>query len=127
MRNIPRAFSILLCGAVFSELQADEIQFPQIIRTLCEAKDQATGGIHLWMEREKVSYGLDPRLFPDARTIDIAQVPTAGSTTLTYVEVTTVATTIPEYIYLSGNARFHFNGRILKSSNFPAGGGMNGQ
>jgi hypothetical protein len=77
------------------------------------------------MERERVSYGLDPKLFPGVRAVDITQVtPAPGSTTLTYVELTTVTSSIPDYIYVSGNVRFRVSGMILKSSNFPEGDGM---
>jgi hypothetical protein len=122
LRRFAFAFAAFL---VMPAVWAEDIQFPQIIRTHYEAKDPAGGQFHLWMEREKVSYGLDARLYPGARTVDITQVtPTVGSITLTYVEVTTVASSVPDYIYVSGNVRFRVSGMILKASNFPANLGM---
>jgi hypothetical protein len=121
-----RRFALVFAACLaMPAASAQEVQFPQIVRTHYEAKDQAGGQFHLWMEREKVSYGLDARLYPGARTVDITQVtPAPGSITLTYVEVTTVASAVPDYIYVSGNVRFRVSGMVLKSSNFPAGMGM---
>lgn len=105
---------------------AGQIEYPQIIHTQYEAVDQKTGGhFVLWSEREKIFYGLDPKLFPGARFVDITQVtPSVGSNTLTYVEVRTVGSPTSDYLYLTGNVRFRVSGMTLKSSNFPPGAGM---
>ena len=105
---------------------AGQIEYPQIIHTQYEAVDQKAGGhFVLWSEREKIFYGLDQKLFPGARYVDITQVtPSVGSMTLTYVEVKTVGSSTSDYLYLTGNVRFRVSGMTLKSSNFPAGGGM---
>jgi hypothetical protein len=105
---------------------AGEVEYPQLIRTRYEAADPKTGGnFVIWSEREKISYGLDPRLYPAAQYIEITQVtPSQGSVTLAFVEVKTVSSQTPDYIYLTGNLRFRVTGMILKSSNFPAGHGM---
>ncbi|MGY3363848.1 hypothetical protein ACVWZL_000973 [Bradyrhizobium sp. GM2.4] len=64
-----------------------------MIHTQYEAVDQKAGGhFILWSEREKIFYGLDQKLFPGARFVDITQVtPSVGSITLTYVEVRSAA------------------------------------
>lgn len=100
-----------------------------MIHTRYEAVDQKAGGhFVLWSEREKIFYGLDQKLFPGARYVDITQVtPTIGSITLTYVEVRTVNSDTSDYLYLTGNVRFRVSGMSLKSSNFPANGGMTPQ
>nr|WP_249809717.1 hypothetical protein [Bradyrhizobium sp. 139] len=105
---------------------AGQIEYPQVIHTQYEAVDQKAGGhFVLWSEREKIFYGLDQKLFPGARFVDITQVaPSVGSITLTYVEVRTVGNTTSDYLYLAGNVRFRVSGMTLKSSNFPIGGGM---
>jgi hypothetical protein len=105
---------------------AGQIEYPQVIHTQYEAVDQKAGGhFVLWSEREKIFYGLDQKLFPGARYVDITQVtPSVGSMTLTYVEVKTVGSSTSDYLYLTGNVRFRVSGMTLKSSNFPAGGGM---
>jgi hypothetical protein len=102
------------------------IEYPQVIHTKYEAVDQKLGGhFILWSEREKIFYGLDQKLFPGARYVDITQVtPSVGSITLTYVEVRTVGSPTSDYLYLAGNVRFRVSGMTLKSSNFPSGGGM---
>jgi hypothetical protein len=116
----------LLIGFMGVPAFASEIEYPQIIKTRYEAVDQKVGGnFVLWSEREKVFYGLDPKLFPGARFVEVTQVtPTAGSITLTYIEVRTVASPTSDYLYLTGNVRFRISGMALKSSNFPAGTGM---
>lgn len=105
---------------------AGPIEYPQVIHTQYEAVDQKLGGhFILWSERERIFYGLDQKLFPGARYVDITQVtPSVGSITLTYVEVRTVGNSSSDYLYLAGNVRFRVSGMTLKSSNFPADGGM---
>jgi len=116
----------LLAGITHAAFAA-EIEFPQIIKTRYEAVDQKTGGSFvIFSEREKIFYGLDPKLFPGARFVEITQItPAAGSTTLTFVEIRTVASPTSDYIHLTGNVRFRISGMVLKSSNFPPGTGMN--
>jgi hypothetical protein len=105
---------------------AGDIDYPQMIHTRYEATDPKTGGhFVLWSDRERIFYGLDQKLFPGARYVDITQVtPSVGSPTLTYVEVRTVVGDTPDYLYLTGNIRFRVSGMSLRASNFPAGGGM---
>src|ERR1700733_13825220 len=81
-----------------------EIDYPQIIKTRYEAADQKAGGnFVIWSEREKISYGLDPKLYPGARFVEVTQVtPSVGSTTLTYGEVRTEGNEISDYLYLTG-------------------------
>jgi len=64
---------------------ASGIEYPQIIKTRYEAVDQKTGGnFVIWSEREKIFYGLDPKLYPSAQFVEVTQVtPTVGSITLT--------------------------------------------
>jgi hypothetical protein len=121
--------ALLLGILAMSPAMAAEIAYPQMIHTRYEAVDQKAGGhFVLWSEREKIFYGLDQKLFPGARYVDITQVtPTVGSVTLTYVEVHTVGSETSDYLYLTGNVRFRVSGMNLKSSNFPSGSGMTPQ
>jgi hypothetical protein len=107
-------------------LYANEIEYPQVITTRYEAADPKMGGhFVLWSEREKIFYGLDPKLYPAAKYVEITQVtPTVGSITLTYIEVRTIVSQTSDYLYLAGNVRFRVSGMVLKSSNFPVGGSM---
>ncbi len=101
---------------------AGEIQYPQIIKTRYEATDLKKGGqFVLWSERERIFYGLDPKLFPAAQYVEVVQVtPSVGSITLTYVEVRPLDSKTSDYLYLTGNVRFRISGMVIKSSNFPA-------
>jgi hypothetical protein len=87
------------------------IEYPQIIRTRYEAVDQKTGGSFVFSERDKIFYGLDAKLFPGARFVEVTQItPTIGSTTLTFVEIRTAASPTSDYIHLTGNVRFRISG-----------------
>jgi hypothetical protein len=116
-----------LVVGIKSNTFAVEIEYPQVVKTRYEAVDQKTGGSFvIFSEREKIFYGLDPKLFPGARFVEVTQVtPATGSTTLTFVEIRTVASPTSDYIHLTGNVRFRISGMVLKSSNFPPGTGMN--
>jgi len=120
------AFLAAAAVLAIQPVAAGQLEYPQVIHTRYEAVDQKAGGhFVLWSEREKIFYGLDQKLFPGARFVDITQVtPSTGSMTLTYVEVRTVGSDTSDYLYLTGNVRFRVSGMTLKSSNFPAGGGM---
>jgi hypothetical protein len=75
----------LIVGASATAVAA-EIEYPQIIKTRYEAVDQRAGGqFVIWSEREKIFYGLDPKLYPGARFVEVTQVtPSVGSITLTF-------------------------------------------
>lgn len=127
MRYFATAMAICLCLAFSTQaVRALDIEYPQVIRTKYEAADGKVGGnFVIWSEREKIFYGLDPKLYPAAKSVEITQVtPTVGSITLTFIEVRTVSSQTSDYLYLTGNVRFRVSGMILKSSNFPSGGGM---
>jgi hypothetical protein len=110
--------SILTCpfGA-----RADELSYPQEIRIRYEAKDPKVGGhVVIWVEREKVWYGLDARLYPPVKYAEIRQVtPTPGSPLVTIIELTTIASTTPEYYHLAGIVRFKVTGMNVASTNLP--------
>ena len=105
---------------------AVDIEYPQVIKVRYEALDPRAGGnFVIWSEREKIHYGLDPKLFPAARYVEVTQVtPTVGSITLTFIEVRTITGPAPDYLHMTGNVRFRVSGMTLKSSNFPTSGGM---
>ena len=101
---------------------AGEPEYPQVIKTRYEAADPKAGGqFVLWSERERIVYGLDPKLFPAAQYVEVVQVtPSVGSITLTYIEVRPLNSKTSDYLYLTGNVRFRVSGMVIKSSNFPA-------
>ena len=100
---------------------AQELKYPQIIRVRYEALDPRLGGSFIvWVEREKIWYGLDPKLYPAAKSVEVTHVaPTQGSVTLTIIAVTTVNSTNPDYFHLSGNVRFKVSGMTIKATNVP--------
>jgi hypothetical protein len=77
-------FFALIVGSSATAL-AVEIEYRKVIKTRYEAVDQKAGGqFVIWSEREKIFYGLDPKLYPGARFVEVTQVtPSVGSITLT--------------------------------------------
>ena len=108
--------------------EAEELKFPQIITIHYEAKNPQTGGqFIIWVEREKIFYGLDTRfnadtkVFPGAKSVDITHVtPAPGTVTLTMITVTSVNSAVPDYFHLSGNVRLKISGMTITSSNMPS-------
>src|SRR5258708_2768070 len=78
---------------------AKEIKFPQLIQIRYEAVDlQAGGQFLIWVEREKIWYGLDPRLYPPAKSVEVTTItPAQGSTSITMITVTRINSTVPDY------------------------------
>jgi hypothetical protein len=126
MRTMVFVCVMMIASACRFDASADDFQFPLVIQTHYEATDTKLGGpFIMWSERERVFYGLDSKLYPGARTVDVIQItPSPGSLVLTYVEIKTVTGQVPEYLYLAGSVRFRVSGMVLKSSNFPPGLGM---
>jgi hypothetical protein len=100
---------------------AQELKYPQFIRVRYEAQDPRVGGYFIvWVEREKIWYGLDPKLYPAAKSVEVTHVtPAPGSITLTIIAVTTVNSSLPDYFHLSGNVRFKVSGMTIKATNMP--------
>ncbi len=100
---------------------AQELKFPEIIKIRYEAQDPRIGGhFIIWVEREKIWYGLDSRLYPAAKSVEVTHVtPALGTTTITIITVTSLNSTTPDYFHLSGNVRFKVSGMAVASSNVP--------
>lgn len=106
---------------------AQELKFPQIITIHYEAKDPRAGGqFIIWIEREKIWYGLDSKygadtkIFPAAKSVEVVHItPAPGTTTITMITVTSVGSAIPDYFHLSGNVRLKISGMTVTSSNLP--------
>jgi hypothetical protein len=101
---------------------AVELSYPTIIHTRYEAVDPKIGGnFIIWLEREKVWHGLDQRLFPAVKYVDVTHLtPSPGSGPITIIEVTAVNSQIPEFYHLAGIVRFKVTGMTIKASNIPA-------
>ena len=100
---------------------AQELKYPQIIRVRYEALDPKVGGHFItWVERERIWYGLDSKLYPAAKSVDVTHVtPAPGSITITIIAVTGINSAQPDYFHLSGNVRFKVSGMVIKSTNAP--------
>ena len=117
-------FGVALLGAtlwLLPSAPAQELKYPQFIQIRYEALHPDVGGqFVIWVEREKIWYGLDPKLYPAARSVEVTRVPSApGSITLTFIAVTKINSTNPDYFHLSGNVRFKISGMVIKSTNVP--------
>jgi hypothetical protein len=103
------------------QLSAQDLKYPQIITIKYEAQDRQSGGhFIIWVEREKIWYGLDQKLYPPALSVEVTHItPAAGTTVLTMIAVTRINSSIPDYFHLSGNVRFKVTGMRIVSSNIP--------
>ena len=111
---------ILAIGHV-SSARAQELTFPRIIKIHYEAVDPHVGGQFIvWMERERIFYGLDPKISPAAKSVDVTYItPAPGSTTIILISVLAINSGNPDYFHLSGNTRFKISGMKIASSNIP--------
>jgi hypothetical protein len=106
---------------------AQDLKFPQVITIHYEAKDPHAGGqFIIWVEREKIWYGLDSKygadtkVFPSAKSVEVMHItPAPGTTTITMITVTSINTDVPDYFHLSGNVRLKISGMRVTSSNIP--------
>ena len=100
---------------------AAEPTYPQLIRTRYEAADPKVGGhFIIWLDREKMWHGLDPRLYPAVKYVDVTHItPSPGSPSVTVIEVTSINSTVPEYYHATGIIRFKVTGMTIKSTDLP--------
>jgi hypothetical protein len=103
-------------------VHAQDVGYPRLVHIRYDAIDSAAGGhFLLWVEREKIFYGLDPRLYPAARSVEVTHLtPGQGASIITTIAVTRVNSTVPDYFHLSGNVRFKVTGMRVTSTNAPA-------
>ena len=111
----------LVIGSVVPETRAAEVEYPQLIRLRYEAVDPKAGGhFTIWLDRETIRQGLDPRLYPAASYVQISYItPSAGSPALTIIEIKHLTSTVPDFYHIGGTVRFRVNGMDLTSSNVP--------
>jgi len=120
-------FATLTTMSLSCASMAQELKFPQIITIHYSAKDPNAGGqFVIWVEREKIWYGLDAKygqdskIYPAAKSVEVTYItPAPGTTTLTIITVFSINSTIPDYYHLSGNVRFKISGMSITSSNIP--------
>lgn len=101
--------------------QPDKLAFPRVIKIRYQATDPRAGGqFIIWVEREKIFYGLDPKLYPAAEAVEVTYItPAPGTTTITLISVIPINSKTPDYFHLSGNTRFKISRMKIVSSNVP--------
>jgi hypothetical protein len=112
----------LLSGILFLvDYAAAETTYPQVLRARYEATNPKTGGnFIIWLEREKMWHGLDPRLYPPVKYVQVTHItPSPGSPLITVIELMPINSSTPEFYHLAGIVRFRVTGMTLKSSNIP--------
>src|SRR5882757_349069 len=124
MRGFATNVLALLLGTMMLQLSASnaqELTYPRVIHIRYEAQDPRVGGHFIaWVEREKIWYGLDSKLYPAAKSVDVTHItPAPGSNTLTIIAVTNVNSNTADYFHMSGNVRFKVSGMLVTSSNVP--------
>jgi hypothetical protein len=95
--------------------------YPLVLHTRYEANDPKAGGhFIIWLEREKVYHGLDARLYPSVRYVDVTHItPSLGSPIISVIEVMPVNSSTPEYYHIAGIARFKVTGMRITTSTIP--------
>ena len=98
-----------------------EESFPQIIRTRYEAIDPKAGGnVVIWLELEKLWFGVNPRLSPPVKYVNVTYItPSPGSPPICLIELMPINASQPEYLHIAGLVRLRIIGMALKSSNVP--------
>ncbi len=98
-----------------------QVTYPTVVHTRYEAIDPKIGGqFVIWLDREKIWHGLDPRL-PPVKYVDVTHLtPSQGSGPITIIEVTPINSTNPEFYHFTGLVRFKVTGMTLKLSNAPS-------
>src|SRR5690348_11446457 len=104
-----------------AQLAAAEDSFPQIIRTRYEAIDQKAGGnVIIWIELEKIWFGVNPRVSPPVRYVTVTHItPSAGSPPISLIELMPINSSTPEYFHIAGLARLRVMGMTVTSTNVP--------
>jgi hypothetical protein len=110
--------AILFTASNTDNGNAAEITYPQLIRTRYEAVDSKVGGhFIIWLDREKVYHGLDPRLYPAVKYVDVTHVtPAPGSPPITLIEVTSINSIVPEFYHIAGVVRIKVTGMTIKTT-----------
>jgi hypothetical protein len=113
-------WALCLSGLPFPAA-AEDAGYPRVIHVRYEAVDPRIGGnFIIWLEREKVWHGMDPRLYPAVKYVDVTHLtPSPGSPSISIVEVTNINSTTPEFYHVVGIVRFKVSGMTIKASNVP--------
>jgi len=95
-----------------------QLAYPQVIRMKYEAAEAAGGSFVIWLDRERIHHGLDSKLYPRVRYVEITHLtPSPGSPIITMIEVMNVNSSVPDFYHVAGIVRFKMTGMTLKWSN----------
>ncbi|MEW6455072.1 MAG: hypothetical protein AB1490_30830 [Pseudomonadota bacterium] len=120
IRSLSLCAGLAVCASLSPVAAQEQLKYPQIIHYRYEATEPKGGHFLLWVEREKIWYGLDPRLYPAAKSVDVTHVtPGQGLSTITTVAVTPINGGQPDYFHLLGIVRFKITGMAITSTNVP--------
>jgi hypothetical protein len=110
------ALWVLVTGLSLASASAQPV-YPQVIRMKYEAAEPAGGSFLIWLDRERIHYGLDPR-FPRVQSVEITHLtPSPGSPVLTTIEVLGLNSSIPDIFHVAGAVRLKMDGLVLKATN----------
>ena len=117
MRRLHFGLLVLVCCLVTFEAAGAQGAYPQVVRMRYEAVEPKGGSFVIWLDRERVHHGLDAKLYPPVRYVEITHLTPPGSPSITIIEVMSVNATVPEFYHVAGAARFKVTGMAIKSSN----------
>jgi hypothetical protein len=120
-RGVMRSRRLLALLAVVTGLSlgsaSAQLVYPQVIRMKYEAVNPAGGGFVIWLDRERIYYGGDPR-FPHVQSVEFTYVtPSPGSPVITTIEVLPMNSSTPDVFHVAGVVRVRVVGMALKSTN----------
>ena len=77
----------LFRGPFVFDCVAAEMTYPQVMRARYEAINPKTGGSFIiWLDRERMWHGLDPRLYPPVKYVQVTHItPSPGSPIITVI------------------------------------------
>jgi hypothetical protein len=117
MRRLHFGLLMLVFCLLTFESAAAQMAYPQVVRMRYEAVEPKGGSFVIWLDRERVHHGLDAKLYPPVRYVEITHLTPPGSPSITVIEVMSVNATVPEFYHVAGPARFKMMGMVVKSSN----------
>ena len=117
MRRLHLGLLMLVFCMLASERAGAQTGYPQVVRMRYEAAEPKGGSFIIWLDRERVHHGLDAKLYPPVRYVEIAHLTPPGSPSITIIEVMSVNASVPEFYHVAGPARFKMTGMVVKSSN----------
>ena len=80
MRRLQFALLMLVVCLLTFEGAAAQVAYPQVVRMRYEAVEPKGGSFVIWLDRERVHHGLDAKLYPPVRYVEITHLTPPGLT-----------------------------------------------